>query len=122
MARLLAEWTVLFDPLFEKEFEELNVEVQNELLAHAKRLETFGPQLGRPWVDTLRLARNANLKELRFWAANCEWRVAFGFDPKRRAVLLVAAPKQGKDVHYYATLTRQADERYDVHLRSLGTK
>ena len=59
----------------------------NELLAHALLLEQFGPQLGRPRVDTLKGSRHANMKELRFDAAGGVWRVAFAFDPKRKAVL-----------------------------------
>ncbi len=35
------------------------------------------------------------MKELRFEAENGEWRVAFAFDPKRRAILLVAGDKSG---------------------------
>ena len=35
------------------------------------------------------------MKELRLSAADGEWRVAFAFDPERRAVLLVAGEKSG---------------------------
>ena len=58
-------------------------------------LEQFGPQLGRPQADTLNDSRRANLKELRFAAADGVWRVAFAFDPKRTAILLVAGDKSG---------------------------
>jgi hypothetical protein len=44
-----------------------------------KLLEQFGPSLGRPWADTLNGSRHANLKELRFDAADGVWRVAFAF-------------------------------------------
>ena len=88
-------WHVRFDTAFELEFDELAAEVQDELLAHAKLIEAFGPRLGRPRVDTLKGARYSNMKELRFDAANGVWRVAFAFDPKRRAVLLVAGDKSG---------------------------
>jgi hypothetical protein len=40
-------------------------------------------------------SRHANMKELRFQAADGIWRVAFAFDPQRRAVLLVAGDKSG---------------------------
>ena len=53
-------------------------------------LMQFGSQLGRPRVDTLKGSRHANMKELRFDAADGVWRVAFAFDPKRSAVLLIA--------------------------------
>ena len=46
-------WTVFLDPAFEPEFLALPQSVQDELLANAKLLETFGPRLGRPRVDTL---------------------------------------------------------------------
>ena len=58
-------------------------------------LQQFGPNLGRPHVDTLKGSRHANMKELRFEAADGIWRLAFAFDPKRRAVLLVAGDKSG---------------------------
>lgn len=48
------KWTVKFYDKFADEFDELNKEVQYELLAHALFLEKFGPQLGRPSVDTLK--------------------------------------------------------------------
>lgn len=56
-----------------------------EILAVARLLQQFGPQLGRPRVDTLNDSRHANMKELRFSAADGVWRVAFAFDPKRES-------------------------------------
>ncbi|WP_342612443.1 type II toxin-antitoxin system RelE/ParE family toxin [Terriglobus saanensis] len=49
-------------------------EVQDELLAEAKFVELFGPETGRPHVDTLEGSKYANMKELRFEAADGEWR------------------------------------------------
>ncbi|HEX4044872.1 MAG TPA: type II toxin-antitoxin system RelE/ParE family toxin, partial [Gammaproteobacteria bacterium] len=89
------KWTVKFYTNFETEFDELNIEVQDELLAHALLLEKFGPQLGRPAVDTLKGSKHSNMKELRFKAANGVWRVAFAYDPKRQAILLIAGNKSG---------------------------
>ena len=89
------KWTVSFHNEFDSEFDNLTEAVQDELLVHAKLLEQFGPQLGRPRVDTLKGSRHANMKELRFDAADGVWRVAFAFDPKRRAIVLVAGDKSG---------------------------
>ena len=61
-------WEVVFHPDFDPEFDALAPEVQDELLAHAKLLEAFGPTLGRPRADTLKGSRHANMKELRFTA------------------------------------------------------
>jgi hypothetical protein len=83
-------WLVALADEFVPEFTELPKTVQTEILALARLLQQFGPQLGRPRVDTLANSRHASMKELRFSAADGEWRVAFAFDLKRQAILLVA--------------------------------
>jgi hypothetical protein len=116
-------WTVLFHPAFDSEFNELSETVQDELLAHAKLLEQFGPTLGRPRVDTLNGSKHANMKELRFDADDGVWRVAFAFDPRRRAVLLVAGNKSGgSEDRFYRQLLRTADKRFDQYLKELKKK
>lgn len=110
-------WGIGFADEFEPEFDALPESVQDELLARAKLLETFGPELGRPHVDTLEGFRHANMKELRFSVQDGVWRVAFAFDPERAAVLLVAANKAGvKERRFYRRLIAVADRRYDDHL------
>ena len=60
------------------------------------------------------------MKELRFGAADGEWRVAFAFDSLRRAILLVAGDKSGgSGRRFYRELIRKADERFDRHLARL---
>lgn len=79
--------------------------------------------MGRPRVDTLKGSRHSNMKELRFSAADGEWRVAFAFDPRRRAILLVAGDKSGgSDKRFYRELIRKADERFDAHLARVGRR
>jgi hypothetical protein len=113
-------WKVSFHENFEAEFDALDEAVQDEMLAHAKLLDEFGPQLGRPRVDTLNGSRHANMKELRFEADNGVWRVAFAFDPKRQAVLLVAGDKSGgSEKKFYRQLIAKADERFSGHLLRL---
>jgi hypothetical protein len=117
------KWTVQLDAAFESEFLILAEEIQDELLAYARLLETFGPQLGRPHVDTLNGSKHANMKELRFTAANGVWRVVFVFDPKRRAILLVAGDKSGtSQKRFYKQLIKKADKRFDAHLKRLKGK
>ena len=115
-------WTVVFDDAFDKEFEALEDELQDELLAHAKLLAEFGPLLGRPTVDTLKGSRHSNMKELRFSWSGQVWRVAFAFDPLRQAILLVAGDKGGVDQRrFYKRLLSVADDRFDNHLSTLST-
>jgi hypothetical protein len=73
----------------------LQEEVRIEILALTRLLQQFGPLLGRPRVDTLKGSRHVKMKELRFSAAGGEWRVAFAFDTKGKAILLVAGDKSG---------------------------
>jgi hypothetical protein len=113
-------WVVEIGDAFEPEFDALHEEVQTEILALSRLLQRFGPQLGRPRVDTLKGSRHANMKELRFSAAGGEWRVAFAFDPKRKAILLVAGDKSGvSERRFYRELIRKADDRFDTHLARL---
>src|ERR1700730_10011866 len=83
----------------------------------SRLLQKVGPQLGRPRVDTLKGSRHANMKELRFSVADGEWRVAFAFDPQRKAILLVAGDKSGvSEKRFYRNLIRKADERFEADL------
>jgi len=94
--------------------------VQNKLLARVNLLEVFGSELGRPHVDTLNGSRHNNMKELRFKAANGVWRVAFAFDPKRDAILLVAGDKSGgSESRFYKQLIKTADDRFEAHLAQI---
>jgi hypothetical protein len=115
-----ARWVVEISDEFSLEFQALHEDVQTEILALARLLRQFGPQLGRPRVDTLKGSRHTNMKELRFSAAKGEWRVAFAFDPKRRAILLVAGDKSGiSERRFYRDLIRMADDRFNSHLARL---
>ncbi|MEQ8966256.1 MAG: type II toxin-antitoxin system RelE/ParE family toxin [Azospirillaceae bacterium] len=114
-------WRVVVHDEFLGELASLMPEIRREVLAHAKLLETFGPTLGRPRVDTLAGSRFANMKELRFDAGGNVWRVAFAFDPERSAVLLVGGSKSGVSrKRFYGRLIETADRRYSDHLRAIG--
>ena len=113
-------WIVAIGDAFEPEFDELHEDVRTEILAMSRLLQQFGPQLGRPRVDTLKDSRQANMKELRFSAAGGEWRVAFAFDTKRKAILHVAGDKSGgSEKRFYRGLIRKADDRFGAHLARL---
>ena len=113
-------WIVEFHPLFANEFKTFTENVQDALLEDLEILEKFGPQLGRPSVDTLKGSKHTNMKELRFNADDGVWRKAFAFDPRRKAILLVAGDKSGKSSQrFYKNLIKKADKRFDDHLQRL---
>jgi hypothetical protein len=60
------------------------------------------------------------MKELRFKADGGVWRVAFAFDPRRNAALLVAGDKSGvSEKKFYQRLIEKADKTYTEHLDNL---
>jgi hypothetical protein len=106
-------WQVEFHNELLAELETLPREVQKALAAHVGLLIEFGPGLGRPSVDTLKGSRIANLKELRFSAEGGVWRVAFAFDRRRVAILLVMGDKRAAaDSRFYKTLIARAETRW----------
>jgi hypothetical protein len=116
-------WLVDFHPKFKAEYDSLAEAVQDELIAILVPLRKAGPSLGRPDVDTLNDSRYANMKELRFRADGGVWRVAFAFDPRRNAILLVAGDKSGvSEPRFYRRLIDKADKRYKEHLEHIESK
>ena len=114
------EWEVQFHAAFEAEVLAFEREVRIALIAATRLLSDYGPQLGRPHADTLKGSKHANRKELRFEAADGEWRAAFAFDPERRAIMLVAGDKSGgSQKRFYRQLIAKADLRFSEHLESL---
>jgi hypothetical protein len=113
-------WDVIFHADFDREFDDLPVTVQDELVANLGVLKEKGPSLGRPHADTLAGSKYANMKELRFRANNGVWRAAFAFDPTRKAVVLVAGDKIGiSQSRFYKSLISKADDRYSAYLKHL---
>jgi hypothetical protein len=113
-------WEVILSTEFDPEFLALPSQVRIQLAIAAKMLKELGPQLGRPHADTLVGSKHANMKELRFDAAGGVWRLAFAFDPSRKAILLVAGDKSGgSQKRFYRELIRKADHRFDLHLDRL---
>lgn len=110
-------------PEFEPELLAMVAEVRIELLAQARVIEQFGPIAGRPRIDTLKGSKHSNMKELRFDAGGGVWRVAFAFDPERKAILLVAGDKSGRSEKvFYRRLIATADKRFDAHLARIKSR
>ena len=109
-------WAVLEHPDFVEERETLPDEVCDKLDAVILLLEQYGPQLGRPHVDTLAGSAHANMKEICL-KEHGVWRFAFAFDEERNAVVLVGGNKQGKNQkRFYKSLIAIADQRFDEWL------
>jgi hypothetical protein len=115
------DWDVVLDDEFAAWLDELDADVRNAILTHAALLRERGPQLSRPYVDTLEASAFPNMKELRVQFRGEPWRILFAFDAKRAAVLLVGGNKRS-DRRWYKTQIPIADERFRRHLKRLKEK
>lgn len=111
-------WAVVEHWEFAKERSELPDNVLDKLAEVIMTIEQVGPNLGRPWVDTLKGSKHKNMKEIRC-AVQGAWRFAFAFDPERRAVVLVGGNKEGgSSSKFYKQLIATADKRFDEWLEA----
>jgi hypothetical protein len=116
-------WDVATTAQFDEWFAELPADGQAEIIAKVNLLKLLGPKLGRPHADTLNGSKHANMKELRASTSSQVLRVAFAFDPKRAAILLVGGNKGGtNEARFYRQLIAKADELYDAHLAAIKKK
>lgn len=110
-------WEVEYTDEFGAWWNELREEEQDAIVAAVEFLEEQGPALGRPFVDTVKSSRHANMKELIPMGGNI--RVLFAFDPRRMAILLIGGDKTNRWDEWYETMVPLADDLYDEHLRAL---
>jgi hypothetical protein len=96
-------WEIDATDVYDTWFDNQSHDVQDAILAHLKALAVEGPNLGRPYCDTLKGTKSGKLKELRVQAGGNPYRVLFAFDSERCAILLVGGNKRGKkrwyDIH-----------------------
>jgi hypothetical protein len=113
-------WEVATTQVYRQWMARLSDEVKQAVATSALLIAQFGPRLKRPHADTLKGSKHANMKELRVDEGGQVIRIAFAFDPTRRAVLLIGGSKQGvKSKRFYAQLIRRADALYDEYLSNL---
>lgn len=110
-------WRVLTTPEYRTWFRSLPAREKIRLQRAHDRLSAEGPLLGRPYADTVKGARHANLKELRTPGTV---RAFYAFDEQRRAVLLCGGDKSQyhRSASWYKTMVRLADRLLDQHLAS----
>ena len=112
-------WEVLFTDEFGDWFEGLREAQKDAVIARVGLLETVGPALGRPTVDTIKGSRHPNMKELRVSKGGAI-RVLFAFDPRRHAVLLLGGDKSGRWASWYIEAIPLADKLFDEYLCETG--
>lgn len=72
----------------------------------------------RPYVDTLKGTKIANIKELRTKHLNQNFRILFAFDTERDIILLIGGDKTN-DKKFYDKMIQKAEKLFLEHLRDL---
>ncbi|MCW5893311.1 MAG: type II toxin-antitoxin system RelE/ParE family toxin [bacterium] len=80
-------------------------------------LEARGTSLGFPYSSQLKGAQYG-MRELRVQAAGRPIRIAYAFDPKRQAVVLLGADKTGDD-RFYPQFIRDAERLMEEYLKTM---
>lgn len=98
----MARWEVRTD-FIDNWLDSLPDDVYDAVLAAIEYLAEQGPTCGRPFVDTISRSRYKNMKELRprEKSAAKNIRILFAFDPRRRAIFLVAGDKTSQWNKWY---------------------
>lgn len=110
-------WIIKQTEEFQDWFEGSDKALQDDTLEHVEVLRQFGPQLGRPQVDTLKGSSITNLKELRFNSGNKVVRLFFVFDPDRNGVLIIGGDKAGSgDKSFYDKMIDKSEKIYSKYL------
>lgn len=110
-------WDIEATDQFEEWYNALDDDDLESVTAAVNRLEDHGPALRRPFVDTIKISRHANMKELRPLGGNL--RILFAFDPRRSAILLLGGDKSNRWSDWYKKMVPVADALYDEHLEDL---
>lgn len=112
-------WDVEVSDEFRGWYLSLNQDERASVATCVEMLELHGPELGRPYVDTLNGSKFPNMKELRVQHHGRPYRILFVFDPRRNAYLILGGDKTG-DRNWYIDAIRLADAIYAQHLKEIG--
>lgn len=114
----LIKWKVLFTECFETWLLNQDTEMRRSVLASIGRLQLAGPNLARPYADTVKNSKYAKMKELRIQHKGKPIRAFFAFDPLRQAIVLCAGDKSN-DKQFYKNMISLADAEFETYLNNL---
>lgn len=112
------EWSVEYTDEFYEWWETLDEGEQDAIDRCVELLIRRGPNLPRPYADTVQGSKHKNMKELRTQHEGRPYRTFFAFDPRRTAILLIGGDKTG-DNRFYDRMIPIADALFDTYLAEL---
>ncbi|CAI0824369.1 TPA: type II toxin-antitoxin system RelE/ParE family toxin [Serratia fonticola] len=115
-------WEIKTTDTFDEWFSRLEDTDRASVLASLIVLREKGPQLPRPYADTVKGSRYSNMKELRVQNRGIPIRAFFAFDPRRRGILLCAGSKAGNEKRFYEVMIPIADREFTQFLNTAENK
>lgn len=115
-------WEIKTTDTFDEWFSQLEDTDRASVLASLIVLREKGPQLPRPYADTVKGSRYNNMKELRVQSRGIPIRAFFAFDPHRRGILLCAGCKAGNEKRFYEVMIPIADREFTQFLNRTDNK
>jgi len=115
----MSKWLIVQTPEFARWFSALDEGEKESVYRAVVILSEFGPDLGRPNVDSVKASRHSNMKELRVQHAGVPVRVFFAFGPDRKGVLLAGGRKRGQK-DFYRRMLQLADRLFSRYLEGLN--
>jgi hypothetical protein len=94
----------------------LDDDARESILKYLIILKEIGPNLGRPYVDTIDQSKYKNMKELRIQNKKRLFRIFFIFDAERKAILLIGGDKRGNK-RFYDKMIPMADKLYGDYIK-----
>jgi len=112
-------WKIITSEKFDTWFLEQSDDEKAAILGKIYLLEEYGPNLSRPYADTLKGSKFANLKELRIKTGSHVFRVTYIFDPEQNGLILIGGDKKGKNQKkFYNDLIKASEQIYTAYLES----
>lgn len=115
-------WNVDSSQEYDIWFTTLDSASKEAVLARVILLAEFGPNLVRPYADTLKGSKKyKNLKELRARTSKHVLRVLYYFDSTRNAYLLIGGDKKGKNEDkFYKDLIKESEVIIERHEKEIS--
>lgn len=109
-------WEIITTDLFDDWFGALSDRDRANVLASMLVLRIEGPNLARPYSDTLKQSVVSNLKELRVQSGGKPIRVLYAFNKKRKAVILCGGIKSQNPKRFYKEIIPIAEHEFEKHI------
>jgi hypothetical protein len=111
-------WEIEYTDEFGEWWDGLTEDAQEGVKVGVNLLRELGPALTRPYADTVRGSKFANMRELRVQYEGKPYRVLYAFNPLRTGILLIGGDKTGNS-RWYDEYIPRADAIYEQHLREI---